>query len=52
VFNTYPDKVDATADAPIYVITGGTENGTVYPRNGGPFGINGAFWYARLQAKF
>lgn len=52
VFNTYPDKVDATADAPIYIITGGTENGTVYPRNGGPFGINGAFWYARLQAKF
>ena len=52
VFNTYPDKVAATPGDPIYVITNGQANGTVYPRNGGPFGINGAFWYARMQFKY
>jgi hypothetical protein len=24
----------------------------VYPRNGGPFGINGTFWYASLRVNF
>ena len=52
VFNTYPDKVASTPGDPVYVLTGGQENGTVYPRNGGPFGINGAFWYARLRISF
>jgi len=52
VLNTYPDKVASTPGDPVYVITNGQENGTVYPRNGGPFGMNGAFWYARLRIKF
>ena len=52
VFNTYPDKFAGSAGDPLYVVTGGTENGTVYPRNGGPFGMNGAFWYARIRLKF
>ena len=51
VLNTYPDKFAGSAGDPIYVVTGGTENGTVYPRNGGPFGMNGAFWYARIRLK-
>ena len=44
VFNTYPDKIKNTADNPIYVLTGSTADGQVYPRLGGPFGINGGFW--------
>ena len=38
--------------APIYPITGGTSDGQIYPRNGGPFGINGGFWYARIRVKY
>ncbi len=52
LFNTYPDKIIATPDNPIYTLTGGSEDGQVYPRNGGPFGINGAFWYASIRVKF
>jgi iron complex outermembrane recepter protein len=52
LFNTYPDKIMSTADNPIAVLTGGTFDGQVYPRNGGPFGINGAFWYASLRLKY
>ena len=36
---------------PIYDLTGTISNGSVYPRPGGPFGINGGFWYARLRVK-
>ena len=52
VFNTYPDKIKNTADNPIYVLTGSTADGQVYPRLGGPFGINGGFGTVRLSAKF
>lgn len=52
IFNTYPDKIAATADNPIYTLTHSLDNGSVYPRNGGPFGINGAFWYLSLRAQF
>jgi iron complex outermembrane recepter protein len=52
VFNNYPDKISPTDANPIYVITGGTADGQVYPRSGGPFGINGGFWYARMRVKF
>jgi iron complex outermembrane receptor protein len=51
LFNTYPDKIMATVDNPVYT-TGGLLNGSVYPRTGGPFGINGGFWYARLRVKY
>ena len=37
---------------PVYALTNSLENGTVYPRNGGPFGINGGFWYVRLRVKY
>ncbi len=52
LFDVRPDKIAATPYNPIYKVTGGTEDGSVYPRNGGPFGMNGAFWYAGLRAKF
>ncbi len=52
IFNNYPDKIQATQYSPIYTLTGGQLDGSVYPRNGGPFGINGAFFYARIGVKF
>jgi iron complex outermembrane recepter protein len=52
ILNAYPDKLRGDTATPIYPITGGADNGMVYPRNGGPFGFNGAFWYARLHLKF
>lgn len=52
LFNTYPDKIAATIDNPIFASTGSISNGSVYPRPGGPFGINGGFWYARLRVKY
>jgi len=52
LFNTYPDKIDATISNRIYALTNSLDNGSVYPRSGGPFGINGGFWYARLRVKY
>lgn len=52
IFNTRPDKISATTTNPIYDITGSTADGQVYPRTGGPFGINGGFWYARVRVKY
>jgi len=51
LFNTFPDKLNANSQT-IYPITGGGSDGQVYPRPGGPFGMNGGFWYARLQVKY
>lgn len=52
LFNTYPDKIASTGANPIFSITNSTADGQVYPRNGGPFGMNGGFWYARLRIKY
>jgi iron complex outermembrane recepter protein len=52
IFNAYPDKIANTAASPIYPTTGGEADGELYPRTGGPFGFNGAFWYVRLSATF
>jgi len=52
VFNTYPDKIQSTAANPIFTLTGGTLDGQIYPRTGGPFGLNGAFWWASLNVQF
>jgi iron complex outermembrane receptor protein len=46
-----PDKL-STLSASIYPVTGGTSDGQIYPSSGGPFGLNGGFWYVRLRAKF
>jgi len=52
LFDEYPDKIAATSANPIYALTGGTADGQIYPRSGGPFGMNGGFWFVRLSAKY
>ena len=52
IFDAFPDKIANTKAAPIYSTTGGESDGEFYPRTGGPFGFNGAFWYVRLSATF
>lgn len=50
--DTKPDKLAATSTVQLYPLTGGTSDGQVYPRNGGPFGFNGGFYYTRLRIKY
>ncbi|MBU6373439.1 MAG: TonB-dependent receptor [Alphaproteobacteria bacterium] len=52
LFNEYPDKIAATPDNRIFLLTNSTADGQIYPRNGGPFGINGGFYYTRLRVKY
>ena len=52
LFNAYPDKIKQSSSNNVYPITGSLADGQIYPRNGGPFGINGAFGYVRLRANF
>ena len=47
IFNAFPDVVKG-----VNPLTGGLGDGERYPRTGGPFGYNGAFYYARIAAKF
>jgi iron complex outermembrane recepter protein len=47
IFNAVPDVVNG-----VNPLTGGLGDGERYPRTGGPFGFNGAFWYAHIGAKF
>jgi iron complex outermembrane recepter protein len=52
LFNTKPDRIAASSANPIYALTNSTADGQIYPRSGGPFGINGGFVYARLKVKY
>ena len=52
IFNVFPDKLMSLPGNPIYASSGGEIDGEVYNRTGGPFGFNGAFWYARVFVKF
>jgi iron complex outermembrane recepter protein len=52
LFNTKPDRIAPTTANPIFALTNSTGDGQIYPRSGGPFGINGGFWYARLRVKY
>lgn len=52
LFNTKPDKIAASSFNPIYTKTYSLSDGEVYPRSGGPFGINGGFWYVRLRVAY
>ena len=52
IFNAVPDAIANTAASHIYPQTGGESDGERYPRTGGPFGFNGAFWYVRATASF
>jgi iron complex outermembrane recepter protein len=47
VFDEYPDVIDG-----VDPLTGGLGDGERYPRTGGPFGYNGAFFYARVGVTF
>ncbi len=47
-----PDRLKATSTVQLYPLTGGTSDGQVYARNGGPFGFNGGFYYTRLRVKY
>ncbi len=52
VLNTKPDRIAQSPNNAIYPLTGSTSDGQIYPRSGGPFGINGGFWYVRAKVKF
>jgi iron complex outermembrane recepter protein len=52
IFNTFPDKIKASTINPIYALSGALNDGQIYPRSGGPFGINGGFYYVRLRVKY
>jgi iron complex outermembrane recepter protein len=52
LFNTFPDKIKASVVNPIYQLSGALNDGQIYPRSGGPFGMNGGFYYARLRIKY
>ena len=51
LFNTFPDKLNSNSQQ-IFPITGGGADGQIYPRVGGPFGMNGGFWYVRATIKY
>jgi iron complex outermembrane recepter protein len=52
LFNVFPDRIQASVVNPIYALSGALNDGQIYPRSGGPFGMNGGFYYVRLRAKF
>lgn len=51
LFNTFPDKLNNNS-LRLYPITGGSADGQIYPRTGGPFGFNGGLWYVRVSVKY
>jgi len=52
LFNTLPDRIAPSIRNPIFALTGSTADGQIFPRSGGPFGVNGGFWYARIRVKY
>jgi iron complex outermembrane receptor protein len=52
LFDQYPDRIKASPQNPIFLLTDSLGDGQVYPRNGGPFGLNGGFWYARIRVNY
>jgi iron complex outermembrane receptor protein len=52
LFDAHPDRIAASPQNPIFDLTDSLGDGQVYPRNGGPFGFNGGFLYARLRVKY
>ena len=52
IFNVYPDRIAPSTTTPIYALTNSTADGQIYPRSGGPFGINGGVYYARMRVKY
>jgi iron complex outermembrane receptor protein len=52
LFSAYPDKIAQSSSINVFPISGGLADGQVYPRSGGPFGMNGGFGYVSLKANF
>ena len=52
ILDTYPDKIAPSTTNPVYALTGSLADGQIYPRSGGPFGMNGGFYYARIRIKY
>ena len=52
IFDTYPDRIAPSTTNPIYALTDSLADGQIYPRSGGPFGINGGFYYARIRVVY
>ncbi len=52
LFDTKPDRIAPTTFNPIYASTNSTADGQIYPRSGGPFGVNGGLVYARIGIKY
>ncbi len=52
LFDTYPDRIAASATNPIFALTNSLADGQIYPRSGGPFGINGGFYYVRIAIDY
>ncbi len=51
LFNQFPDKLN-TNSIGLFPVVGGSADGQVYARNGGPFGMNGGFWYVRVKINY
>ena len=51
LFNTFPDKLNNNS-IKLFPVVGGSADGQVYARNGGPFGMNGGLWYVRVKVKY
>ena len=51
LFNTFPDKLNNNS-IQLFPVVGGSADGQVYARNGGPFGMNGGLWYVRVKVKY
>ena len=52
LFDEYPDAIAASTVNPVYALTNSLADGQIYPRSGGPFGMNGGFYYTRLRVAF
>jgi iron complex outermembrane recepter protein len=52
LFDTYPDRIAASTTNPIFALTNSLADGQIYPRSGGPFGINGGFYYVRVAIDY
>ena len=53
VFSAKPDKIQHNPGVNnIFAATNALGDGQIYPRSGGPFGINGGFWYVRARVAF
>ena len=52
IFDTLPDRIAPSTTNPIYALTDSLADGQIYPRSGGPFGINGGFYYVRVRVTY